>query len=453
MRFFLSKYATAAHLAILAVAPLVLSPFCAASTVATALMWLSLFAVSWVLLAPSRRRDEMLHQARIRLIQAVIRDPIFWVLLVLSVFSFLRWMNDGIGLSYDAELLRWTIKGPTCSFFPGSAKDAGYLPFATCLASLILLTGCRHALGKKARIFFLVTATLGAAGSALAILLTRSFSSVSLPSPDATAYGIYFLGGVVALLGAFELRWRKVVLVIAFAAMGSAVGLCFFAQPAVFILYVSAFLVLLLICCAYAVLRMGQIVPFKFLAILFTSLGLPILCVMGLASTELITQYMDIAFEGKPFFDPSFLEIRATLSRMAYASWSEHPWLGLGLGAFPLNIRFLATSADWAILPPGQKETFQAWWQILAERGIIGALSFVAVWAVLFVTYIRQLIRAWGRAVFIPLSLLGPLVFALVMAESFISTAFLQPDVIFAAGSLFTLAISSFPSGEKTHGK
>ena len=83
----IAKYGLAAHLAILAVAPLFLFPFFGEDTIAVVLLWLSLPAAVWTFMQPSVRRGEMLHDARDRVSSEVFRDPFFWVMLVVVVFT------------------------------------------------------------------------------------------------------------------------------------------------------------------------------------------------------------------------------------------------------------------------------------------------------------------------------------------------------------------------------
>ena len=47
MQKLISKYGLAAHLALLAVTPLFLSPFCAEATIAVAMMWMSAVGALW----------------------------------------------------------------------------------------------------------------------------------------------------------------------------------------------------------------------------------------------------------------------------------------------------------------------------------------------------------------------------------------------------------------------
>ena len=81
MQKLISKYGLAAHLALLAVAPLFLFPFLPGESVATVELWLSGFTLVWLLMEPSRRNEEMLHDARMRVAGDIARDPLFWALL------------------------------------------------------------------------------------------------------------------------------------------------------------------------------------------------------------------------------------------------------------------------------------------------------------------------------------------------------------------------------------
>ena len=155
MQKLISKYGLAAHLAILAVAPLFLFPFCSEGSIATTVLWLSVLCGVWVIMEPSRRSQEMLHDARSRIAQAIAKDPVFWLTLFLAVVSGVRFFNDGVMMGYDAEKLIWVLTEPASPLLPGSVAGAGYLPFAASIAIIVILQGARHALGKSARISFL----------------------------------------------------------------------------------------------------------------------------------------------------------------------------------------------------------------------------------------------------------------------------------------------------------
>lgn len=96
----------------LAVTPLFLSPFCTASALAGVLLWMSLCAWIWLLMEPSRRNDERLHEARVRVRRAIVRDPLFWLFVLLTVFAGLRALNGGIVRAFDTTAHKWYLAGP-----------------------------------------------------------------------------------------------------------------------------------------------------------------------------------------------------------------------------------------------------------------------------------------------------------------------------------------------------
>ena len=459
MQTFISKYGTAAHLAFLAVAPLFLYPFCSGHSIALTLLWMSLLAGVWVFIEPSRRSDEMLHDARERVLCAVFHDPLMWIMILLTVIAGIRWANGGVGMVYDAELASWKISEPALRFFPASAKGAGELPFAVSVALTVLLAGCRHALGKSARISFLAISSFMAATGAVAAAtafacgnegaVAASKCDVRTASYVGSAYGLYFLGGIVAIVGAFECRWNKLLLVFAFAVGGSATGLYFFAPVPVIFAYLVAGLVLLVASGGYAGWTQSGSIPFKCLAAMILASLIPVLCVMGFASAELNETRFSVFGEGGTLFSSGFFPLREKLSEIAAQVWNDHPWVGTGVGAFPLDVRFNATESDWSMIATGQASAINGWWQLLAERGITGAMAFVLVLVALLCTFIRRLCGAFGRSFFLPACILGPVALLVVAAETFVDASFLRPDVMLAVGAFFALAGSSFPPVKK----
>ncbi len=442
------------HLALLAAAPLFLCPFCADDACATVLLWLSLPAAVWLLVEPSRRSGEFLHDARSRVARAVVRDPVAWILAAVTVFAAIRWANSGIGLAYDAELAQWRLREAPLPFLPGCAKGGGFLPFATTFALTVLFVGCRHALGKKARLFFLVSATafaalaavVGAAAFSLGHAGAKALADCSLrtASYPGSAFGLYFLCGIAALVGAFECRWAKWLLFIAFAVTGTLTGLYFFAPTPVILLYLIAGFLMLAVACGYAGFKVHPTAPFKCLAVLLIAAALPVMCVLYLASPEIDAARFAV-FEGEcALFDENFSRLRDVLSRIASRVWTENPWLGSGLGTFAHDVRFNAVDADWKILQTGQASALNGWWHLLAERGIVGALvCAVAIGAILYV-FVRRLCGGWRRRFFLPSAVLGPLALAALSAEATIDVSFLRADVLLVAGACLALSCNAF---------
>lgn len=466
MQRLISKYGLAAHLAILAVAPLFLFSFCDDQWVSRVLLWLSLFAGIWMLMAPSCRRDEMLHEARIRVIRAMIHDPLLWVMLAVVLFAFFCALNTGVRMAYDAEAAAWSLTAPKVSFFPGCLEDHGFLPLATSVAALVLVQGCRRALGKSARQAFAYVASCLAGLAALvttvyALCTDRQlFVSESLtffnPAFAGMSFGIYFLASLVALVGAFELKWKLATPFVLLAIGGTAIGLFHFASAIVVTGFVVAAFVLLSGALVYVEVKQGGTIVPKCLVLLIIALLIPVFFVIGFTPTELLSARLDAALEGA-FFPQEFVPVRDALSGIAEKVWRAYPWRGTGIGSFGLDIRFTATPADWALFKPGQNSAVNGWWQLLAERGIVGTMLLALPFLLLLWSWVARLGGAIGRlltgrslrhwlVLIHPLGALGLIAFLIMVAAGLIERSFERPETMLAVISFFALAGSSFPS-------
>ena len=453
----IARYGLAAHLALLAVAPIVLYPFCGEGTVATVLLWLSLLASFWMILEPSMRRGEGLSDSRRRVAREIVSDSLFWILLVLVVFSGFRALNTGIALSYDAETSAWRVSEQSFPLLPGAVVGSGFLPFAVAVALLVLLQACRHSLGRSARhLFVLMSSALAglAAIVDLTILRFGRFGGVVslLPSEDGFGYsfagfafGLYLIGGMVALVAVFEQSWNKAMGVVALAIGGTAVGVVAFAPFHLSAaLVVAAFLVLV-----YGLVYSGKRLP-SFDRFRIVLVALVALVLGGLFVTVALPEN---AFADRlsrlpkfSFFPEGFLKIRETLSAIAFKSWISHLWLGTGVASFPLDFRMYAQAADWETLPRGAVALANCWWLLLAERGIIGFVLFVLPFGFLLFTYIRRLIGGIaGFEMPYPVCIVAPVVLALFVATGFFDCSSARADVLLATGSLVAVSAVSFP--------
>lgn len=466
MQRFLSKYGLAAHLALLAVAPLFLSPFFGEIWVARVLLWLSLFAAVWVWMAPSRRTDELLHKARERVLLSVAGDPLFWVLALGVLFSFLCALNSGVEMAYDAETSVWFLSSPTIAFFPGCVDGKGWLPFATAVAALVLVQGCRHALGRSARISFVFMAASLAGIAAFMMTIAgicgssdSSFvfedSAFRDPSFPGVSFGVYFIASLVALVSSLELKWKLSTPWILLAIGGTAVGLFHCAPAFIVLVFCAAALILFLDALLSSCLKVGgEIVP-KALVLLVISLLLPVLFIVGFTPSSLSAPRIQ-AFSDWRFLPTDFESLRTMLSGIADRVWRAYPWRGSGIGSFAMDIRFNAAPSDWAILSLKQTGALNGWWQVLAERGILGTISLVLpilflawTWGVRFLGVLLN--GAGGKsghrflALLSPFVWLGFVVVAVTMACGLIEHSFWRPETLLAVLSLFALAGSSFP--------
>ena len=274
----ISKYGLAAHLALLAAAPLFLFPFCGETWTAWTVLWLAFAAAAWMVLEPSRRVGETLHDARFRVASSIVRDPLFWFSIFLALIAAVRWLNDGIGMTYDAEKSLWSLSESRFPFLPGGVKGSGLLPFASVVAVVVLMQAGRHALGKSARVCFLFIAAVLAGVAAVVAALACIFGNpvalrfASSSTVDATypgtAFGLCFLGSMVAMAGAFERKWHRAMPLLAIAVGGSALGLYLFSPDIVILAHGACAVLVLVFALAYAQRRIGGLVVPKCLAFL-----------------------------------------------------------------------------------------------------------------------------------------------------------------------------------------
>jgi hypothetical protein len=451
----IAKYAQAAHLAILAVAPLVACVFFDESTVATMTLWLSAISAVWVLMEPSIFRRERPHEARIRVVGAIVSDPVFWASLVMVAVCALRWLNSGVEMAYDAEAGSWFVAAPALEFMPGSVKGSGYLPFAATVALMVILQGCRHAMGRAARTsYFLISSFLAGAAAVLMIFLANSghpgavelskCSSIK-PSYVGIAFAIHFLSGVAAMAGAFERKWNGAIFVALFSLGGSAAGVFTFSPAYSSAAVAAAAIVLVVYSFAYMGRTVRKAAEFKYLVVLGLSLTLGTLLVLSMLPEALVAQ-RTAPFTSGEFFDENFMQKRQALSAIAFKVWSGNLWTGSGLGSFPIDITFNAGEEDWLVVAHNQQQALNGWWQLLAERGIVGAVIFAVMLGFLFFTYFRRSIatfKVWQMPS--PSCLVAPLSVAIVAAVAFFDGSFMRADVVIAIGAAMAISAGLFP--------
>ena len=455
-----SKYGLAAHLAFLAVAPLFLFPFCSEAATAKAVLWLSLVAAVWCLLSPSVRGGEPLHVARRRVLSKILVDPLFWVSALLALVAGVAALNGGVKMAYDAEAAVWRLTTPFVEILPGCVSGRGFLPFAVSVAAVVVLVGARQALGRSARMAFLFVASAGAGLAAVVALVAANEGSLacrSLLAVSATkascygfAMGLWFLGGIAALVTAFERRWNRAMPVFVLSVGGTALGVFAFAPPALSLLFAAGAVLLLPLAFAYLFVNVGRSSEFRFLAVLAI-----LLAVAALAGAFLLPQALTAArfdaFMTGDFLPERMFALRRTLSEIALRAWKESPWIGTGLGSFGLDVRFQALPEDWAVLPRGIAAIPNGGWWLLAERGIAGAAFVALPFGFVLFTFGRRLV-AWATQRLVvphPACLLLPLALAALAASAPFDGSFLRPDAMLAAIAVVAVAPKCFPKPEK----
>ena len=455
MQRIIAKFGLAAHLAILAVAPLFLFPFCGDAVVSGVVLWLTLFAGLWVLLEPSVRGGEYLHSARRRVARSILRDPLFWVLLVIVAIAGLRAFNSGIALAYDSEQAVWYVSQPLFRYLPGSAGESGLLPFAAALAVLVLVQGCRHALGRSARmVFLLVLSTLAGLAAVIAIVAVACGHAGALQAVEVEndfhvfvgfSFGLCLMAGMVSLAAAFENRWYASMSLFPLAMGGTAAGLFAFSPFPVFAAMAVFALILLGYVFAYARKVLRAAGEFKLLVVGGVSLVLggmfAVLCLPEEVLFARVPSLTDFSL-----FTDRFWEVRAALSNVSFRMWKEKLWIGSGLSTFPLGFRFGARPEDWQLLPRGALSVANGWWQILVERGLVGLVLFILPLAFLLVTYGVRL-AGWSKILKFPhpACLMGPLALVVFVASGFIGSSMMRAESLMAICSMLAVAAAAFP--------
>ena len=446
MQKLIAKYGLAAHLALVVVAPLFLSP--------TAVLWISSLSAVWFLMEPSRIGYEQLHEARDRVLEATTRDPVFWVLLALTVISGVRFANGGVSLAYDAEAAKWSVASPKISFLPGSVDGSGYPAFAGVVAVFVSIVAARHALGRSARLaFLLIASSLSALGVAVMIVMAMCADASALQAMTAhfenpvfagSVFGVHFTAAVAALLSSFEKRWFKVMPLAAFAVGGNALGLFAFAPPLVHCIFGAAAVIVFFYSFVYGRLRLLSRGEFKFIVVFGLSLTLAYMAatvsVLGETLQEKIAPYMT-----GEFLTRDFMSLRSVLSSVAFDVWKENPWFGGGLGSFPIELGFHATRDQWELVSPLQSAPLDGYWLLLAERGTVGVFLMAVPALMMLGSYFRKMAKGIMRALPEPAAWVGLAVVIAAAVEALFDTTPFSPAMLAAVAAYLSVSTNAFP--------
>ena len=448
----------AAHLALLAVSPLFLFPFCEHGDTAVVVLWLSAFAVLWVFMEPSRHADEMLHDARARVAREVVRGPVFWVLGVLTVLAALRWINSGIELAFDTENMRWYMREPLFSALPGALSGLGKYEFSLALATWIIVVGIRHSLGKQARLSFVVSSSclagiaamiaVSAAALGTPVAMKAAKAVFDKPSFPGALFAVYALVSVVALAGVLEAKWNRIAWIPALAVGGTFAAAFTFSPSVSVMLYAIAAVLTAFISMGWLGAASRGSSAMRFFAIFLIGVGFAF--VLAICVTpEAIVQSRMAEIQSLSLFPKDFPEVRATLSKIAMKSWDGAKWLGSGLGTFSSQMRFVADKADWRVITQARPAAYSAWWTLMAERGLIGAMMLAVPLGFLFFTLFRRIPGIFGNRFFLPGCWLGLAILAVAVTESFYDVSFLRSEALLAIAAFMAISAGSLPPLKK----
>ena len=452
MQKLITKYGLAAHLAFVAVAPLFFSP--------TTVLWLSVLAAVWLVMEPSRIGHERLYGARRRVIRSVLSDPLFWVSLSLVVIALMRFLNTGIGLAYDAEVGKWFVSAAAFPLLPASVGGSDHSLVACAVASLVVLQGCRHGLGRAARgAFALVASSITGIGAIVWSMLVNeglpgAVKAVTLqfnnPSFQGCVYGIYLVMAIVSLAMAFERRWLRVMPVAIVGIAGNLLGLFLFSPAAVGAAFVGASLVVFLYAFVFLRLRVHKTAESKLVVFLGLAVGIAVLVAMSCLPQEMVNQRIEPFVTGT-FAPEGYLTVRKALSEISLRVWKESPWLGSGLGSYALDLQFHATPEEWKVIPPIQKTVSNGYWLLLVERGVIGAFCLAVPLLLLLGSYLIRLARGIVVRMPDPLAWTGLVLLIVAALEMLVDVSFLSPAAILSLAAVLALSANAFPKEQKTN--
>lgn len=439
MQKLITKYGLAAHLAFLAVAPLFLSP--------SSVLTLAALAMIWIVLEPSRVGDEMLHDARKRVLGEILHDWLFWVTLILVVTAGVRALNDGVKLAYDAEIAKWFVSPPSSPFLPGSTEEAGYPFFAAVVSVWVLLQGCRHALGRSAR--YAMTLLMSAiVGGGMLVEAWCGIPEVSIINPAfrGVAAGLSLVVSSVALTAVFERRWWRTLPLMAIGITGSAIGAFLFNPPIVIALYVGGLLVVMSYNFIYLRIKLGKLADFRHLVVFGVSLAAAVALIMYLLPEGDFNARID-AFTSESLWPENYLKIRGVLGDICRRIWQKNPWLGTGLGSFGIDLRFYANAFDWSTISSLQSAPLNGYWLLLVERGVVGAFAVAFVFVLLVISYVRNFALSIRRLPH-PMCLCGLTLVVLAAVETCGDSSFLLMENLILLLTYFTLSANAFSKGE-----
>lgn len=465
---FLSKYGLGTHLALLAAAPLALTPFLDAEQLASVIFWLSALAVVWLLTEPSIRAGEHLSLARRRVRGTIVRDPLFWFLLLVLVYALVRLLNSGIELRYDPEQTAWLVGESQLGGGPSSVEGMGILPFAVALAILVVVMGIRHGIGLMARAEFGIAGALFAGVGGLVAVgfacgavepfsgwLRAGFADAPF---WASSFGVWFILGIACGVQAEARKWGFARLPYVVGLAGNGAALVFFAPPLVALSWFVLGALVLIFSLVYLARASSKGAVARNLFLALVGFAVPIFLMMTFVP-EAERSLKIAGFDTAQALPEAYHQSAEALSRISRQIWVSHPWFGVGTGAYGLHVPFLAEKADWAVIPAQPKFALNGYWTLLAERGIVGCALPVLALGMLLVAYVLRLVGAFfylrhrdEADIFLfavpPVAWCAPLVVLLVAAEAMVSPVFQTDTLFLTVLSALALSVAAFPKAK-----
>ena len=464
-----SKYGLATHLALAAALPAALAQFVSCDVLAGVMFWVSLAASIWILMEPSVFSGETISGARARVLHRVFRDPLAWLFLVVVVFAFVRWLNSGVRLAFDAEASVWAVKEAAATFLPASSGNEGLFPLALAISMGVVVIGVKHALGRNARLWFGIAAGVASAtGACIAVIQagmgvepfhTSALASFGTPCLWGSMYAMFLLVTVACGIEAEGRGMTKSRLFFAWSVAGNGMGAYLFLPGLLSVAYLSLAALVAIVAIVLLKQRSGAAAAARATSML--AFGI----IMATFAT-ILPPYAEIqeakvkGFAIETAFPPALADRNAALARISKAIWMDHPWSGVGIGAFKLHAPFSAGKDDWAVLPPQPTVGPNGYFTLVTERGIVDALLWCAVIAMLVYFWVFRFIGSFkwqrqqdeGRSWFLNISAVvwvGPLALLACLVDAWFSSNFPLTALAGCMMAALSLAAASFPKAKQ----
>ena len=423
-------------------------------------------AFLWLFAEPSIRSGESLSWARRRVFVDILHDPLLYFFVIAMLYAGARLINTNLALAYDVEKTSWSVVTPSLSILPAGTAATGYPAFAAIVGTAVCVLGLLNGVGLAGRLYFSLAASFFAGcGGLVAVCMfcltpEGPFAAMAARGFDllpswAPLYGVWLIVAVAAGTFAEVRQWKAARLVFSLALAGNFAGLFFFSPPLVAAGYLAGALSVMLF--GFFILSHTGSAGFVVRNIVFLALGFGgCVLLMMVFAPETYASLKLAALDPAVAVSEAYQKTSEVLSRTARSMWMEHPWQGVGLGAFPLHLPFVAEKADWLVIPPDVTTAQNGWWTFLAERGILGCVLLALCFVLLLFTYIRRFVLAFLKVrkdpesekllyacppvVWIPF-----LIVALVFTEAVFFPVFQIQTILPTVAVPLALAAASFP--------
>lgn len=114
--------------------------------------WLTIFALEFLLVFPQAKSTETLMEARARVWAALVRDPLFYVFLVLTVVLVIPLFNVAGSPALDAATAKWVNPRPPITWLPSCVKASEHAVLLLWFPpALVAALAAKHGLLKKGK--------------------------------------------------------------------------------------------------------------------------------------------------------------------------------------------------------------------------------------------------------------------------------------------------------------